>query len=196
MKIKNIAAALVAVMCIGLAGCGDQTSEEATTSAEITSAETSETTEASPETEASEDIGDTDPEEGEGTENPLQPIADAGLAVGEWPALWEVDDDMILEDFFLLDANNENYRNMIVLQCPMSANMTELIIIEANDVDAAKADLEARQKKAQEKDAWYPDDVERAGASIVGTEGDYAYFILCGDPGEVEKAITDYIKTL
>ncbi|MCH5350106.1 MAG: hypothetical protein J1E40_12335, partial [Oscillospiraceae bacterium] len=108
MKIKNIAAALVAVMCIGLAGCGDQTSEEATTSAEITSAETSETTEASLGTEASEDIGDTGPEEGEGTENPLQPIADAGLAVGEWPALWEVDDDMILEDFFLLDANNEN----------------------------------------------------------------------------------------
>ena len=196
MKIRNIAAALAAVMCIGLAGCGDETSEEVTTSAETTT----ETTTEAPVTEAPQD--DTDGSgEGEGEDmgestNPLQHIADAGLAVGECPALWEVDDDMILEDFFLLDANNENYRNMIVLQCPMSANMTELIIIEANDVDAAKADLEARQKKAQEKDAWYPDDVERAGASIVGTEGDYAYFILCVNPDEVEKAITDYIKSL
>ena len=198
MKIKNIAAVLAALMCIGLTGCGDKTTDEVTTSAE-----TSETTEA-PDTEAPQDGAeaeasgeyDTESAEGETSENPLRHIADAGLAVGEWPALWEVDDDMILEDFFLLDASNANYRNMIVLQCPMSANMTELIIIEADDVNAAKADLEARQKKAQEKDAWYPDDIERAGASIVGTEGDYAYFIMCAAPDEVEKALTDYIKSL
>lgn len=198
MKIRNIAAVLAAVLCIGLAGCSDSTADEVTTSADNTT--TSETTEAAPETEAAE--ADTDgtednsPAEEVGSANPLQHIADAGLAVGEWPALWEVDDAQLLEDFFLLDASNENYKNMIVLQCPMSANMTELIIIEANDVDAAKTDLEARQKKAQEQDAWYPDDIERAGASIVGTEGDYAYFILCGNPDEVEKALTDYIKSL
>ena len=198
MKIKKIAAALAAVLCVGLAGCGNNTSEEVTTSAENTTA--SETTAATVTIPPTECPGDTEEDaaaaEGEDSANPLQPIADAGLAVGDWPALWEVDDAMILEDFFLLDGSNENYRNMLVLQCPMSANMTELIIIEANDVNAAKADLEARQKKAQEQDAWYPDDVERAGASIVGTEGDYAYFILCGNPDEVEKAITDYIKSL
>ncbi|MCH5193137.1 MAG: DUF4358 domain-containing protein [Oscillospiraceae bacterium] len=197
MDIKKIAAVLAAVMCIGLAGCSDKTNdEEVTTSAEATT----ETTTEAPITEAPQDdtdgAGESEGEDmGEST-NPLQHIADAGLAVGEWPALWEVNDAAILEDFFLLDGSNENYRNMIVLQCPMSANMTELIIIEANDVEAAKADLEARQKKAREQDAWYPDDVERAGASIVGTEGDYAYFILCGNPDEVEKALTDYIKSL
>ena len=198
MKIRKIAAALAAVLCIGLAGCSDNAADEVTTSADNTT--TSETTEAPPETEATEaDTDDTEDngpaENGEAT-NPLRPIADAGLAVGEWPAMDEVGDAFILEDFFLLDASNENYKNMIVLKCPMSANISELIIIEANDVDAARADLEARQKKAQEQDAWYPDDVERAGASIVGTEGDYAYFIMCSSPDEVETALVDYIKTL
>ena len=201
MKLRKMAAALAAVLCIGLAGCSDQTTDEVTTSAENNTT----TTEAPPETDAQEETetqeetdaaDDSDPAEEEGSANPLQPIGDAGLAVGEWPFMAEIDDAFILEDFFLLDKTNENYRNLLVLQCPMSANMSELIIIEANDVDAAKADLEARQKKAQEQDAWYPDDVERAGASIVGTEGDYAYFILCGSPDEVEKAVTDYIKSL
>ena len=199
MKIRKIAAALAAVLCIGLAGCSDNTTDEVTTSAENSTTTTSEATEAS-ETEASqEDTGNTEdnsPEsEGEAA-NPLQHIADVALAVGEWPAMAGMDDPTMLEDFFLLDASNENYKNLLVIKCPMSANISELIIIEANDVDAAKADLEARQKKAQEQDAWYPDDVERAGASIVGTEGDYAYFIMCGSPDEVETAIVDYIKTL
>lgn len=198
MKIRSIAAALAAVLCIGLAGCSDNTGDEVTTSAEntTTSATTTEATEATGEAEATSAAEDDAPAEDEEAANPLQHIADAALAVGEWPALWEEKDAQILEDFFLLDASNTNYRNMIVLKCPMSANLTELIIIEADDVDAAKADLEARQKKAQDQDAWYPDDVERAGASIVGSEGDYAYFIMCSDPDEVEKALTDYIKSL
>lgn len=203
MKIRKMAAVLAAMVCIGLAGCSDQTTDEVTTSAENTSETTTASETESQDTEGQDETEDNSPAEdgdaGSGEEasaNPLRPIADAGLAVGEWPFMDEVKDSFILEDFFLLDASNENYRNMIVMQCPMSANMSELIIIEADDVDAAKADLEARQKKAQEQDAWYPDDVERAGASIVGTEGDYAYFILCGSPDEVEKAVTDYIKSL
>ncbi|MDE5858919.1 MAG: DUF4358 domain-containing protein, partial [Oscillospiraceae bacterium] len=96
----------------------------------------------------------------------------------------------------LLDYTNSNYKNMLVLQCPMSANMTEIIIIEADDVSAAKADLEARQKKAQEQDAFYPADVERAGASVVGIEGNYAYFLMGDNTPDAERAITDYIKAM
>ena len=78
----------------------------------------------------------------------------------------------------------------------MSANMTEIILIQAEDVSAAKADLEARQKKAQEQDAFYPDDVERAGASIVGTEGDYAYFLMGDNASTAETEIVNYIKNM
>ena len=72
--------------------------------------------------------------------------------------------------------------------------MTRIIIIEADDVSSAKADLEARQTKAREKDAFYPDDVERAGASIVGTEGSYAYFIMGNNADKVESALIEDLK--
>ncbi|MDE7278257.1 MAG: DUF4358 domain-containing protein, partial [Oscillospiraceae bacterium] len=141
-----------------------------------------------------------DPGETDGGENadpnPLQPLADAALSVGEWPSLWEVTDPQILSDFFLLDETNENYRNMIVFQCPMSATMTEVIIIEAEDVESAKSDLEARRQKAIDQDAFYPNDVDLANASIVGTEGNYAYFILAGNAAEAETALVEAIKAL
>lgn len=171
------------------------------TAAEETEAETEESVEEVPaETEESvEEIPEEDvPSEdgGEISANALQPLVDAALAVGEWPAMMEVTDTMMLTDYFMLDPENANYRNMIVMQCPMSATMSEIIIIEADDVEAAKADLNARRDKAISQDAWYPNDVELAEASIVGAEGDYAYFILAGAAAEAEPAIVEAIKAL
>ncbi|MCM1328521.1 MAG: DUF4358 domain-containing protein [Ruminococcus sp.] len=198
MKFRKFftAAAVLAACALILTACGKESTEE-TTSAETeteTSAETATAAETTEETVPEEVSEDTTEEEI--SDNPLQPIADAALAVGEWPMLWEVDDPMLISDFFLLDAENDNYQNMLILQCPMSANMTEIILIKAEDVSAAKADLEARRKKAQEQDAFYPDDVERAGASIVGTEGDYAYFLMGDNAASAETEIVNYIKNM
>lgn len=208
MKFRKIitATAVLAACALILTACGKDSTKE-TTSAPDTETET--TTESSAETTAEdnsedvpEDIPNNDSAEDEPVDipeeeqNPLRPIADAALAVGEWPALWEVTDPQLISDFFLLDASNDNYQNLLVLQCPMSANMTEIIIIQAEDVSAAKADLEDRQKKAQEQDAFYPDDVERAGASIVGTEGDYAYFLMGDNASTAETEIVNYIKNM
>lgn len=194
---KTIAAAAVIAMCAMLAACGGDSgsADNASTSAETTSAaEVSKT-----ETEADTEEADSENGTVEGvtdSANPLQSLADAATSVGEWPALMEVTDPQMLSDFFLLDAGNEKYRNMIVLQCPMSATMTELIIIETSDTDAAVSDLEARRQKAIEQDAFYPNDVDLANASIVGREGDYAYFILAGDAAEAEKALAEAVKNL
>lgn len=215
MKIRKIAAitAVIAVCAALFTACSKDNADEQTTSADTsdtTSAESTSAAESVSDTESSTDTEsesdtETDTEESadEGAEdeetisnNTLMPIAEAALAVGEWPSLWEVEDPDILSDYFLLDYNNSNYKNMLVLQCPMSANMTEIIIIEADDVSAAAADLEARQKKAQEQDAFYPADVERAGASVVGSEGNYAYFLMGDNTPDAEKAITDYIKAM
>ena len=171
------------------------------TAAEETEAETEESVEEAPaETEesAEESTEEDAPSEdgGEAAANALQPIVDAALAVGEWPAMMEVTDTMMLTDYFVLDPENANYLNMIVMQCPMSAAMSEIIIIEAEDVEAAKADLNARRDKAISQDAWYPNDVELAEASIVGAEGNYAYFVLAGSAAEAETAIVEAIKAL
>lgn len=203
MKFKKfIAASAALALCAGmLTACGgeDKASGSETSASSTTTSASEETViseEAATEesTESSEDTGSS--EEGEAAANPLQPLVDAATSVGEWPTLWEVTDPQMLSDFFLLDAENENYKNMIVMQCPMSANMTEIIVIEAEDAEAAKTDLEARQKKAKEQDAFYPDDVDKAEASIIGTEGNYAYFILASDAAEAETALVEAIKAL
>lgn len=205
MNTKKIIAAISALSLSAalLTACGgndnteDNTSAPSETPAVSTEADTSESSETAEETEAPADT-ETDGADSEdsGSANPLQPLADAVLAVGEWPSLMEVTDPQILSDFFLLNAENENYRNIIVLQCPMSALMTEVIIIEADDAEAAKTDLEARRTKAIEQDAFYPNDVDLANASIVGTEGDYAYFILAGNAADAEPALVEAIKAL
>ncbi len=217
---KKIIAMISAVaMCAAMfTACSSNDAETTETTADTTVAEvtddtvndtaiesetTAETMEEVPaETEESADEGDVPADDapvedgGEVGTNPLQSIVDAGLAVGEWPAMMEVTDTMMLTDYFMLDPENANYRNMIVMQCPMSATMSEIIIIEADDVEAAKADLNARRDKAISQDAWYPNDVELAEASIVGTEGDFAYFILAGAAAEAEPAIVEAIKAL
>ena len=218
---KIIAMTCSLALCAAvLTACGGaDESVETTTTADTTVAEEVSETEDAGETEAddveevpaeteegeAENEADTEEateedeapaEDGDAAINALQPLADAAMAVGEWPELMEVTDEMMLTDYFLLDPANENYKNMLVLQCPMSAVMTEVIIIEAEDADAAKADLEARQKKAQDQDAFYPDDAERAGSSIVGTEGNYAYFILASSAAEAETALVEAIKAL
>lgn len=208
MKFRKVitAAAVLTACALILTACGKDSTEVTTSAPESEAGTISENIEETTTENVSEDVPEDIPNEDNAEEqpeeiptegqSPLQPIADAALAVGEWPALWEVTDPQLISDFFLLDASNDNYQNLLILQCPMSANMTEIIIIQAEDVSAAKADLEARQKKAQEQDAFYPDDVERAGASIVGTEGDYAYFLMGDNAATAETEIVNYIKNM
>lgn len=144
------------------------------------------------------DAGDPDGEapaaDEETSENPLYPAVEKALSESEWPSMSEITDEVILKEFFLL--NPANYDEFIVMQCPISAIMSEIIIIKSDDVASAEADLEARQKKAIDTDAWYPEDQELAASSIVGTNGDYAYFIIGTNASDAEKSINDYISSL
>lgn len=209
-------AMLAALLAVGMtfAACGGSKNEETaeTTAAETTIAETSETEEdiLSEESESLEVSAEETSEEiiddGENAEpvvpdeavsdNPLYPAVEKALSESEWPSLMEVTDETILKEFFLLDPANENYKEMIVMQCPISAVMSEIIIINADDVSAAEADLEARKTKAIEQDAWYPNDQELAAASIVGTNGSYAYYIIGQNASAAEKSINDYIASI
>lgn len=208
MKFRKIAAFAAALtMCAALfAGCGKDagTGEAETTTTSQTKIETEKETEtettlqteeiADENTDVTEEsAGETDGEEASGSI--LLQAADAALADASWPALERLEDPDFIADFFLLDAANANYKDLLVLKCPMSANLSELIIIEAEDVSAAEADLDARRTKAVENDAWYPDDVEKAGASIVGTEGSFAYFIMGDSPESVEAALVEFLKS-
>lgn len=213
-------AMLAALLAVGMtfAACGGSKNEEAAetsasemTSAELSESETSDTEEdILPEEseslevtaeETSEEIIDDEssepavPDEAV-SDNPLYPAVEKALSESEWPSMMEVTDETILKEFFLLDPANENYKELIVMQCPISAVMSEIIIINADDVSAAEADLEARKTKAIEQDAWYPNDQELAAASIVGTNGSYAYYIIGQNASSAEQSINDYIASL
>lgn len=200
-KIISFAAALTVCAAV-FTGCGDiSTGEEETTTTSQSQSETTTAAEtekpdngSGEETEISSETTEAGGEQ-EASGGILSDAADAALAVVSWPAMEKIEDAGFVSDFFLLDMENGNYKDILILKCPMSANLSELIIIEAEDVSAAQADLEARQKKAQDQDAWYPDDVEKAGASIVGTEGSYVYFIMGSDPESVESALVDHLKS-
>lgn len=205
MKYVKIAALLAAMtICSAMfTACGENTSGDnesetassaATTASDVPAVSDDENTASAEESSSGneDDVSDT----GEEAVSALQTAAETAIDGQEWPSMAVVSNDEkdFIADFFLLDADNANYKELFIFQCPMSANMSELIIIEAEDVSSAKADLEARQKKAREQDAFYPDDVERAGASIVGTEGSYAYFIMGNNASDVEKALETSLK--
>lgn len=212
MKTKKIlafiaalsAAALMLAGCSSNEGTTEETTVETTTAAAEVETEASESeteaaeSETEAETEAEAETEETIIEEGEAggavSANPLQSLADAAMAVGEWPMLMEVTDEMILTDYYQFDLSK--YDSALVMQNPMSANMTEIIIFKSADVETAKADLEARRENAINMHAFYPDDVERAEASIVGAEGEYAYFIMGDFAADGEAALIEAIKAL
>lgn len=138
--------------------------------------------------ETAEDVVD------EYAENPLSPVIDKVLSESEWPALSIVTDETILKEFFLLDP--ADYKEMIVMQCPISAKMSEIIIVNSDDISAAEEALNARRQKAIDQDAWYPNDVELAQNSIVGTNGSYAYFIIGDNAEAAEASINSYFDAL
>ncbi len=174
---------------------GNETSVQTESQTEESTSETETSSESDTENSSESENTETESSSGEeNAENPLKPLADAALAVGEWPHMEEVTDEAVISDYFLLDADNSNYKNLMVMQCPMSANMSELIIIEAEDTETASEDLDARLKKAQDTDAFYPDDVEKAKNAIVGTAGGYAYYILSSEPEKSEEALLMQIE--
>ncbi len=210
---------------ITFAACGGGSSQQSeTTAAETTVAEETTAAEVSdtgdsiieedilPEESESLEVSDDTAEESElvddstesdgaaegetASSNPLYPAVEKALSESEWPVMAEVTDEVILKEFFLIDPADANFKELIVMQCPISAAMSEIIIINAEDVSAAEETLEARKTKAIEQDAWYPNDQELAAASIVGTNGNYAYYIIGENASSAEQSINDYISSL
>lgn len=207
-KLKIFALTISALALFTACGGGNDSEETETTPApEITAdSETPEDTAADSEDgdlisdEEDINVDELFPEEGsdnadntgeEASDNPLMPIVDKVLAESEWPVMMEVTDETILKDYFLLDNSDGKYEQLIVMQCPMSAQMSEIIIIKAEDTKAAFEALGARRQKAIDTDAWYPADKELADASIVGSNGSYAYFIIGVNAETAEKTILD-----
>jgi len=125
------------------------------------------------------------------TESKLFNAVEKVTAEVEWAQLDRISDPDIMNEFFKLDANNENYNDILVMQCPMSSVIAEIILIDAKDgqVDDAKADLEARKEKLINVDAFYPDSKTIAEDSIIGVYNNIAYFIAGENAADSEQIL-------
>ncbi len=188
---------IISCMTVSLVACGQsnsnndiqdtsntdstaQTTVEETSESEISQDETS----SSDDTTSNSDVVD------------LHAMVDEVTSKVEWASLSEIDDKDIIQEYFTLQADNPNYKQILVMQCPMSAVIAEIILIQAEDTQSAMQDLQARKDKLINTDAFYPEHKEIAEQSIVGSYGDIVYFIADYDAQESEKVLLEYLKTL
>ncbi|MBS6444396.1 MAG: DUF4358 domain-containing protein [Ruminococcus sp.] len=188
---------IISCMTVSLVACGQsnsnndiQDTSNTDSTAQTTVEETSESETSQDETSSSDDT----------TSNSdvvdLHAMVDEVTSKVEWASLSEVDDKDIIQEYFTLQADNPNYKQILVMQCPMSAVIAEIILIQAEDTQSAMQDLQARKDKLINTDAFYPEHKEIAEQSIVGSYGDIVYFIADYDAQESEKVLLEYLKTL
>lgn len=188
---------IISCMTVSLVACGQsnsnndiQDTSNTDSTAQTTVEETSESETSQDETSSSDDT----------TSNSdvvdLHAMVDEITSKVEWASLSEVDDKDIIQEYFTLQADNPNYKQILVMQCPMSAVIAEIILIQAEDTQSAMQDLQARKDKLINIDAFYPEHKEIAEQSIVGSYGDIVYFIADYDAQESEKVLLEYLKTL
>lgn len=126
----------------------------------------------------------------------LDAIVDEITTKVEWANLATIEDESLISEFFKLDVNNPNYEQLLVKQCPMSAVIAEIILIQTDHVESAMDDLQVRKQKLIDTDAYYPEHKEVAEKSIIGSYDDIAYFIAGESSEDSEKVLLEYLKTL
>lgn len=189
---------IISCMTIGLVACGQSNSSNDVQDTSTTTDSTTQTTiEETSESETSQDeTSSSDDTTSNSDVVDLHAMVDEVTSKVEWASLSEVEDKDIIQEYFTLQADNSNYKQILVMQCPMSAVIAEIILIQAEDTQSAMQDLQARKDKLINTDAFYPEHKEIAEQSIVGSYGDIVYFIADSDAQESEKVLLEYLKTL
>ena len=92
-----------------------------------------------------------------------------------------------------LDMKNENYRQVYMRRSNLEGGFGEYIIIEADNVEEALKDLEARKERLISMDTPYEEHTELAKGAIVGKNGNYVYLIARENPKEVEDELLSHL---
>lgn len=185
---------IISSMLVSMVGCGNSSSNNNATS-DTTTTQTAE--ESITDTIAETTIEETsvNGEQSAGSVD-LQAIVDEITSKEEWASLSKIEDDALISEFFKLNPNNPNYKQLLVMQCPMSAIIAEIILIETDDTKSAMEDLKVRREKLINTDAYYPEHKEIAEESIVGSHGKIAYFIAGDEAEDSEKILINYLDSL
>lgn len=182
---------------VSLVGCSSSDSSTSSDNSSISdSTQSLEVTEVTTPIEVSSDTAEetTVVSDGSTSEVDLQAMVDYITSNVEWASLMQIEDPDLISEYFTLNATDPNYKQLLVSQCPMSAVVAEIILIQAEDVQSAKDDLTARRDKLINTDTYYPEHVEIAEESIIGSVGDIVYFIAGENAQESENVLLEYLS--
>lgn len=182
MKKRLFALILMGIMTLTACSGNEQTTTTTTTTVATTEPTTT-TTEAASEPTTSEDSsaedtsgGNTAPEDNaEQTE--AQRLAEFALNSIEFPSMVAVTDPETLSTVMQLDSSD--FADYGIYMQMISVHLEEIIVVEPVEgkMDAVLEQLNVHKDALINNFAFYPDQLEAAQATIVGSKGKYAYLI-------------------
>ena len=136
--------------------------------------------------ESNESVGDT-------TDKTAQELLDTVLNSIEFPQIVDVTDEDRIEDMGVDLSIAEDHA---IVQQMLSVDVVEVIILKVKDGEINKAveDLKARRESLINDFAFYPEQVESANATVVGSEQDIAYLICHVDAAQAEEKLIEEIN--
>lgn len=112
----------------------------------------------------------------------------------EFPQTIEVTDESRIAEMGIDLSLAEDYA---VVQQMLSVDVVEVIILKAKDGETGKLEeqLEARKESLINDFAFYPEQVESANATKVGSEGNAVYLICHAEAATAEQKLIEEINT-
>lgn len=112
----------------------------------------------------------------------------------EFPQTIEVTDESRIAEMGIDLSLTEDYA---VVQQMLSVDVVEVIILKAKDGETGRLEeqLEARKESLINDFAFYPEQVESANATKVGSEGNAVYLICHAEAATAEQKLIEEINT-
>lgn len=123
------------------------------------------------------------------TDKTTEEAAKIVLDSGDFPLTIQIDDKEMLEGTIGLNLNDID--EYTVYQQMMSVDLAEVILVKAKSgkENAVKGSLDARKQALIDTFAFYPDQIEAAEATVVGTKDGIVYLICCKNAAEAETEL-------
>ncbi len=118
-------------------------------------------------------------------------IAEKIISWGDYASLDEVSDDSVLSS--IIDVNTPDIEEYSIYHSLISVNLEEIIIIRSSDTKATLEKLEERKNTLIDQLAFYPEQVESAKATKIGSKGDICYLLTNAKAADIEKKLLEIL---
>lgn len=121
-------------------------------------------------------------------------LAEIAQNSGEFPSMIEFDSDEELLNYY--GISEDDVVDSYALRQMMAVDINEIAIFKVKKGKGSKVReyLNAHVTVLREKSSFYPEQVESANGSKIGSQEDYVYLIVHKDGGEIVAAIDEKIK--